>query len=540
MPNPQIFARVIEQELHCTITFPSGKTVTLSGDPTGAHPQADWEETLRKNPALVSNAWAYATLSHQRLTLSTVDEQKAAEKRAEAHRKLASRLASLVDRGTESTRDAWCSACFARTEHMKVQQPKAQIPAWLCDACGSPTIPCAAPSCTHMAVRGPSAASTPRYCAEHRHDIPGFAKAEARMEDLSDYRNFLEYDKPHLSRVTKIAGLSLAGVALAPPAALAAAPAIGGAIGSLIGGYSGAVATSYGLALLGGGSVAAGGLGMAGGTLVVTTVGAAVGGTLGASITNAYLGEDKSFHIEMLRGGSGVPVVVCNGFLTEQDRGWGGWKDMVTGRYPDSPVYRVHWGSKELRKLGLLIGGMTAKGAGAGVFAQLASSAMRVGPQKLAPFGPALIAADLAKNPWHVAKNRAEKTGVIIADLLGRTTADAYVLVGHSLGARAMVVAAQTLGTKKDGPQVEAVHLLGAAIKAEGNWETLATPVTEAVYNYHSSNDPILKNVYPLAQGSQAAAGLKGFTPVPAKLENVDCSVPVTSHSGYFNEVELK
>ena len=64
-----------------------------------------------------------------------------------------------------------------------------------------------------------------------------------------------------------------------PPAALVAAPAIGGAVGSLVGGYSGAVASSYGLALLGGGSIASGGLGMAGGTVVVTALGAALGPT---------------------------------------------------------------------------------------------------------------------------------------------------------------------------------------------------------------------------------------------------------------------
>ncbi len=64
--------------------------------------------------------------------------------------------------------------------------------------------------------------------------------------------------------------------------------------------------------------------------LVVTALGAALGGALGASVTNAYVREDKSFHIEMLQGGPGVPVVVCNGFLSESGKGWGEWQDIIT------------------------------------------------------------------------------------------------------------------------------------------------------------------------------------------------------------------
>ena len=111
-----------------------------------------------------------------------------------------------------------------------------------------------------------------------------------------------------------------------------------------------------------------------------------------------------------------------------------------------------------------------------------------------------------------------------MADLLARTKADSYVLVGHSLGARAMVVAAQTLGTKPDGPRLETVHLLGAAIGAKSDWDTLTARVDDAVYNYHSTNDNVLKYLYAVAQGGQAAAGLKGFTASPPKLKNIDVS----------------
>src|SRR5690606_23816990 len=203
----------------------------------------------------------------------------------------------------------------------------------------------------------------------------------------------------------------VAGVTADAPLAMLAAPAIGGAIGSLgmFGGFSGAAATSHGLALLGGGSLAAGGLGVAGGTTVVTAVGGAVGGTLGASVSNAYLREDKSFRIELLRPGKGgVPVLVANGFLTEgRVEKWGGWKLIVNERYPDSPVYRVWWGAKELRDFGVLGAGAIGKAGGIAAAKVAAAAGTRAGARFLGNIvGPALIASDLAKSPWHVAKSR--------------------------------------------------------------------------------------------------------------------------------------
>ncbi len=102
-----------------------------------------------------------------------------------------------------------------------------------------------------------------------------------------------------------------------------------------------------------------------------------------------------------------------------------------------------------------------------------------------------------------------------------------------------MVVAAQTLGTKPDGPRVEAVHLLGAAIGAKSDWHTLTARVDDAVYNYHSTNDGVLKIAFNVAEGGQSAAGLKGFTPSPIKLKNIDVSEQVKSHFDYHKKVQL-
>lgn len=564
MPG-SIHAHVVEgTHLRVEIVSDQGAKLTLAGDFTDLEPTVESEGVLKDNPALLSNAWAFAktwyeartTAYDDALSMADPDAQiaalkeaeqrkKAAEKRARAFANVAQWIADVADDVSPyEPRHAWCSSCFMETEHRKSNRPAGQLPVYVCQGCGSPTLPCVAPGCENMAFRERGAIRIPQYCAEHRHDIPGFEKASGSIGELHDYEDYLRYEKPNLSNASKLVTFGGASVAIAAPLALLAAPAIGGAIGSLgvFGGLSGAAATSHGLALLGGGSLAAGGLGMAGGTAVVTAVGAAVGGTLGASVSNAYLREDKSFRIELLRPGKGgIPVLVANGFLTEGDKEkWGGWRTIVDARYPDSPVYRVRWGAKELKDLGMLGAGALGKTGGVVSVKGAAALATKAGAKLLGQVaGSALLAADVAKNPWHVAKNRADKTGVIVGDLLSRTETEAYVLVGHSLGARAMVVAAQTMGTKPNGPRIQAAHLLGAAIGAKSNWDSLTAAVDEAVYGYHSTNDKVLRFLYKTVQAGQSAAGLTGFTPVSSKLVNVDVSDSVMNHSEYQVNVQL-
>lgn len=551
-------------QLNVEVTSDQGAKLTLVGDFTDLEPVVESGGSLRDNAALRHNMWAYAKTWYTARTLSNADAlslpdpaaQKAALEQAEELRKLAKRrsdefedaaqwIADVADDvSTLEVEKAWCSACFLKTKHRKSNRPAGQVPVYVCQECGSPTLQCVAVKCDNMASRGRGAIRIPQFCAEHRHQIPGFEKAQGSFGELYDYEDFLQYEQPDLDRVSKIAIGSVVAVGVAVPLGFLAAPAIGGAIGSLgaFGGFSGAAASAHGLALIGGGSLAAGGLGMAGGTAVVTAVGAAVGGALGASVSNAYLREDKSFRIELLRPGKGgVPVLVTNGFLSEGGRDkWGGWKSIVDARYPESPVYRVWWGAKELRDFGVLGASAGGKAAGTAAAKIVAASATKAGAKHLSNFiGPAMVATDIAKNPWHVAKSRADKTGIILGDLLARTTAGSYVLVGHSLGARVMAVAAQTLGTTVGGPRIQAAHLLGAAIGAKSDWDSLTAAVDDAVYGYHSNNDNILKFVYRTAQAGESAAGLSGFTPTSAKLRNIDVSDHVKTHFEYQRNVRL-
>ena len=542
MAKTTVVARVLDDnQLECQIDAPNDKKLLLNGSTTDANPTLKGSSLLKKNLALVDNAWGYAKCHYLKVNLPTAKEQKNAEKSAKAFREEAEWIAELVASPGDTWKKGWCSSCFAssKTMHQKVERVPGPLPAYLCKECGSPTLPCADPRCDNMAVRESGAIKIPRFCAEHRHDITGFEKANSSMGVLENYKDFFKYEQPNLSSRVKLAGAGLAAATVLGPASLLAAPAVGGAIGTLVG-LQGAAASSYGLALLGGGSLAAGGFGMAGGTIVVASVGAALGGALGASVTNAYVREDKSFAIEKLQDGTGVPVVLCNGFLSEGNSGWGEWKDLIAKRYPDSPVYKVHWGAKELKDLGILAGYGALKGAGPAVVKNAAMAANKAAAKKLGPVAPVFVAAELAKNPWHVAKSRADKTGVVLADLLARTDAESYVLIGHSLGARVMVIAARNLGTKTDGPRVQSAHLTGAAIRTDGDWSTLTTRVDDAIYNYHSTNDNVLKYLYTTAMAGQKAAGSIGFTQCPPKLKNIDGSAKIERHSDYYTKLKLR
>lgn len=540
MPKtPIAFSPVGRRGMRVTLRTEKGWELVAVGEVDQALPKFSGAPKLQNNRVLTVNLWAFACAEKERRISRDPRLREELARRARSHADLAVNVADLVGKGGLGVRVGWCSACFRHGEHQKVDA-NLSVPTYLCEACGAATLPCVAPRCGNMSTRGFGPVRIPRYCAEHRHDLPSFERGTSRIDDLSDFESLLKFEKRNLAKSAKVVGTALVAAGAMTGVELMAAPLVGGFIGTSIGGYTGAAATSYGLALLGGGSVAAGGLGMAGGTAVVAAAGASLGGVVGAGLTNAYVSQDKSFKIEKLKGGSGVTVVVCSGFLTEGKHGWGDWERIITTRYPDSPVYRVHWGAEELKNLALVVSGNLGKAALAAGVKKTAMKAGKQAAKKAGPIGGAMIFVDLVKNPWWRARERANKTGAIVSDLIARTELDEVVLVGHSLGARAMVCAAEALGTKKDAPTVRELHLLGAAVGANGDWSSLNSAVQEFAYNYHSRNDKVLKFFYSVAQAGEKAAGHSGMATRMKKIRNVDVTGMVSNHSAYCKAVSLK
>lgn len=315
---------------------------------------------LRNNQAIVKNLSAFANYEFLARRLRNEETRASYRKQAAGFEETCLSLCEMVEGAALTGPTGWCSACFAKTEHRQVKGMRRPTPAYLCTGCGAPMTPCVAPRCDNFANRPLRRMAAPSFCAEHRHDIPGFDKLDQPLESLDRYADWLSFEKPNLRRLTHVAIGAVGSAAAIVPAAFLAAPAIGGAIGS-ISGLSGAAATSHGLAVLGLGPIATGGFGMAGGTVVVTAAGSALGGTLGGVATSAYVGADDSFAIEQLAEGTGSPVVFISGFLTERTTEWDGWGRLIRTRYPEAPIYRVRWGAKELAAIGSLVGFGVAK-----------------------------------------------------------------------------------------------------------------------------------------------------------------------------------
>jgi pimeloyl-ACP methyl ester carboxylesterase len=526
----------------CLLSADGEARLTATGTMPDDKPKLAGSRTLKSNKTVVENLWAFGKHEFLFRRARASDKRKSHQAQASRHANMAAAVADMVDRLGDSERKAWCSACFSWSVHRRVEGWGTVPAAYLCTGCGSPTTPCAAVSCPNMANRGLHRGGVPRYCAEHRHDIAGFDRLHERLESIDDYGELLNFNRRDLAKATRIAIVTGVAAAVVAPASFVAAPAIGAAIGSsaLGGELVGAAAVSHGLAMLGGGSLAAGGFGMAGGTVVVVAAGAALGGAGGLATSSAYLRDDKSFDIRLLRDGRGTPVLLASGFLTEGDDGWGPWQRLVDQRYPGRPVYRVFWGSKELKALA----GVTAVGVGKAAATKYVAGVAARGTQagaRTVPFlGSLLLANDVAANPWSRAKVRATMTGGLLADLIARTSNGRFVLVGHSLGARVMLTAARSLGTLHAAPRLEAVHLLGTAVSADGDWRTLNDSVEEHVWNYYSAGDWVLRYLYPTAHLGNAAVGVVGLSSTFPKLSDVNVSRRVRSHSGYFTGAVLR
>ncbi|MBT5579135.1 MAG: DUF726 domain-containing protein [Acidimicrobiaceae bacterium] len=522
----------------CELTSPDGHVLRLARAIDSEVTHVEGDEALVANQTLVGGLAAFARNEHESRITRQPDRRKLLRKSAQEAEDLIVSLINLTDDVGDETVAGFCSGCLVSTDHRRIV--RRMVPAaYLCTSCGAATTTCAAPNCEHLARRSTRQVGLARYCAEHRHEIPSFQRLDDTLPSLTDYESWLGFDSRNARRLTTIAGGALGGALLVGPAFFAAAPALGGYIGAWTG-LSGAAASSHGLALLGGGAVSAGGLGVAGGTAIVTAVGTGLGTGMGASITTAYVGDDDSFGIELVDEGSEPAVVFSSGFLTEQENGWELWERIIRARYPDRAVYRLKWGAKELTDLASLVG----RGVGSGKLvltaAKRATRATKTAGTRLGVLGGLIAGYGVAKNPWSVARTRADMTGAVLADLIARTDATQFVLVGHSLGARMMMEAAQTLGTKNGAPRIEDVHLLGAAIDSKLDLRPLDKAVSGTIYNYWSNNDAVLNKIYRTAQRGERAAGAEGFARRSPVVRNRNVSRLVDSHSAYVDKVTLQ
>ncbi|MFZ1829007.1 MAG: DUF726 domain-containing protein [Candidatus Competibacteraceae bacterium] len=372
-----------------------------------------------------------------------------------------------------------------------------------------------------------------RLCAEHAGIIASFEKLSMKLNDITDYKKIFERDSFNIQKIATTGLFAIAGAAVIGPVAFAAAPAIGGTLGALLG-YSGAVATNVGLATLGGGALAAGGFGMAGGTAIIAASGAMLGGTFGGVVSNIYFGNIEDFDIELIKPGVGPKVIFIDGFLTQKNPDPSDWKKSLEKVYPNNPWYHLKWESKRLYDIGKNLGGYGVNAAAKELLGKWAAQASKQAAKKVGgPAAWALTIAGLVNNPWSVASVKAAQTGVLLADIIARTD-DQYILCGHSLGARVIYYALESLRTKNKC-FIDTTHLLGGAVGNQAeDWQQTANAVHQVIHNYHSDNDKILEIMYDKIHrfyffGSSPI----GRYPIPSsdpRIQNHDVTAFVSGH----------
>lgn len=245
--------------------------------------------------------------------------------------------------------------------------------------------------------------------------------------------------------------------------------------------------------------------------------------------------------------GKKSPMVVCiNGFLTEDDKhSKTEWIDSISTIYPSNSIFHLEWESKNLKSLGKIFGHSIWKTVvfNAGKTVINITTILRVVPGIGAVFTIGDILYSFVK-PWKIASENAYDTGKELGEFLSEGKGE-YILVGHSLGARVIYSCLAYL--KKNGKKctIRDVHLLGGAVSNCSNknedisWHGLSSVVEGKIRNYYSTQDAVLKILYPMGELGKS----KNNQPIGRNkiddtfIKNIDLSLIINGHSDYHDKL---
>jgi hypothetical protein len=362
---------------------------------------------------------------------------------------------------------------------------------------------------------------------------------ELRKAPLNQEPNWKESPEETKRRRWKIVVAAVAAGVAAVAFTPLLAPAIGGAIGSYGLGLSGAAATSAGLSTLGGGSVAAGGWGVAGGTATIaSTLSLTSAGLIGRKVARR-IGPVDEFRYGHL-GGEGMHCFIAvPGFLSERvnpKRVWGELPSIAGhGRH-----YALVWESQYLYDIGAKLVSVGMRAFISRMVYAFARHASRAAARTFLWPASVLESASIIDSPWAIAKNRAEKAALLLAeDLRERYHGNRPVtLIGFSLGARLIFYALEKLAEAEDKAKgiVDHVILMGGAYSADNQrWEKVRNIVSGRLVNAYSSKDWVLGFIYRAAE--LEFGHIAGLHPVRVQdIENIDVGHIVSGHGDYMKQ----
>lgn len=337
-----------------------------------------------------------------------------------------------------------------------------------------------------------------------------------------------------VGKIAKIAGTSLAGGAAIALTGGLAAPVIGGAIGSAFFGLSGAAATSAGLAFLGGGSLAAGGAGMAGGMTLVSTVMGTCGTGIAGWKAKRRLDNIKEWGIQHIDGNGLHTCLGISGFLQQNYSHTDIWSDLADV-FPKSNNYTLAWESKALHDVYNAAHSVCQQGIAGYMITAAAKSATKKAFGMAALPLSAMTALNVIDHPWAVAKNRADQAGKLLGDWIADDGFGCLpiTLVGYSLGTRVIVAALEQLAQRNSEGKIYDIYFIGGAVaRNDSRIRHLNKLVSGSVVNVYSKKDTVLAYMY---RAVELLAQPIGINPLEIEgVVNIDVSETIGGHEQYI------
>lgn len=135
---------------------------------------------------------------------------------------------------------------------------------------------------------------------------------------------------------------------------------------------------------------------------------------------------------------------------------------------------------------------------------------------------------------WSYAKSEIVKRTVLADAVVNKVQGERpVILIGYSLGARAIYTCLMKVAERRAFGLVESVVLVGAPTPADAmEWRKIRNVVAGRVVNVFSTNDYILALLYRTSSIQYGVAGLQKVEKVKG-VQNVDVSELVSGHTSY-------
>ncbi|KAH6683087.1 hypothetical protein B0J14DRAFT_138096 [Halenospora varia] len=362
--------------------------------------------------------------------------------------------------------------------------------------------------------------------AEHEVKVAqGLLQAAKHMSGKEETQK--RSDENKFSRGWKVGLAGVAGAAVIGVTGGLAAPLVAGAIGTIIGGLGLGATTAAGLL----GALAESGV-------IVGSLFGAYGGRMTGKMMDQYAKEVEDFAFLPLKGSKHHEpkpedrrlrvTIGISGWITQKEDIIIPWRALGH----QSEVFALRWELDALSKLGASMESVVKSAAwtvakkeiiSRTIFASLMTALWPIGLLKI---------SKIVDNPFSVAKNRADKAGLVLADaLINKAQGERPVtLIGYSLGARVIYSCLMSLAERRAFGLVESAVMIGSPAPSDAApWRAMRSVVSGRLINVYSENDYILAFLYRTSSIQYGVAGLQEVEDIKG-VENVNVSDMVSGH----------